>query len=55
MITKENFIKNTDKDELFSVFHSILMRINAKKKVKVILLDKEIINAVEDLIKTYQE
>ncbi|MDP2692309.1 MAG: hypothetical protein Q8O88_01555 [bacterium] len=51
----EQYLKEIGQDEVFHIFHSILWRINATRtpQEKVILLDKEIHEAIEDLFKSY--
>lgn len=57
MITKEEFIKNTNEDEVFAVFHSILMRINdtpSRINEGVEIFDREIGDAIKDLLRCYK-
>lgn len=60
MITKEQFARNADFDEIFAVFDSLRYRINENrdpdmKKNQVVILDRELKVAIDDLKSTYAD
>jgi len=50
MITKEDFLKNTTEDEVFSLIEEFLFRAKEKKELTFILTDREKITIVREIL-----
>jgi len=55
MINKEDFLKDTDENEIFGVIESFLNRLKENKTYEeVIILDKDKIEIIRDMLETYK-